>query len=117
MLSQAIDSYIAIRRAAGFELRVPEGLLRNFARYATDRSGQHVRRQTAIDWAAQAPSPNQRENRLAIVRRFAHHARTEDPRHDLVPRHVFARQRRRSFPHIFSAEELLQLLKATARRG
>ena len=57
MLSQAIDSYIAIRRAAGFQLKVQEGLLRNFARYATDRSQAHVRRQTAIEWAALAPSP------------------------------------------------------------
>jgi integrase len=115
MLSQAIDSYIAIRRAAGFQLKVQEGLLRNFARYATDRSQAHVRRQTAIDWAALAPSPYQRENRLAMVRRFAYHVRAEDPRHDLVPRHVFAHQRQRAFPHIFSPEELRQLLAATAR--
>lgn len=63
MLSQAIDCYIAIRRVAGFELKVQEGLLRNFARYAADRSQTHVQRQTAIDWAAKAPSPYQRENR------------------------------------------------------
>lgn len=115
MLSQAIDCYIAIRRVAGFELKVQEGLLHNFARYAADRSQTHVQRQTAIDWAAKAPSPYQRENRLAMVRRFAHHARAEDPRHDLVPRHVFAQQRRRSFPPIFSSDELRQLLEATAR--
>jgi integrase len=50
-----------------------------------------------------------------MVRGFAHHARAEDSRHDLVPRHVFALQRRRSFPHILSSEELRQLLEATAR--
>lgn len=115
MLSQAIDCYIAIRRVAGFELKVQEGLLHNFARYVADRSQTHVQRQTAIDWAAKAPSPYQRENRLAMVRRFAHHARAEDPQHDIVPRHVFAQQRRRSFPHIFSSDELRQLLEATAR--
>jgi integrase/recombinase XerD len=115
MLNQAIDRYIAIRRAVGFELKVQQGLLRNFARYATERSQSHVRRQTAIDWAAQAPSPYQRENRLATLRRFAEHARAEDPGHDLVPRHVFAYSRRRTFPHIFSSAELRQLLDATTR--
>ena len=115
MLNQAIDSYIAIRRACGFELKVQQGLLRNFSRYATECSQTHVRRQTAIDWAAKAPSPYQRENRLATVRRFALHARAEDPRHDLVPRYVFAHKRRRAFPHIFSPAELCQLLDATAR--
>jgi len=114
MLNQAIDRYIALRRAAGFKLKVQQGLLRNFACYATERSQTHVHRQTAIDWAAKAPSPYQRENRLATVRQFAHHARAEDPRHDRVPRHVFAHTRRRTFPHRFSPGELRQLLEATA---
>jgi integrase/recombinase XerD len=114
MLSLAIDNYLAIRRAAGFQLKVQEGLLRHFARYAAERSQTHVCRQTAIDWAAQAPSPYQRENRLATVRLFARHARAEDPRHDLIPRQVFARQRRRPLPYLFSPGELRQLLEATA---
>jgi integrase len=114
MLSQAIDNYLAIRRAAGFQLKVQEGLLRHFARYAAERSQTHVCRQTAIDWAAQAPSPYQRENRLTTVRLFARHARAEDPRHDLIPRQVFNGRRRRSFPSILTPAELRQLLKATA---
>jgi integrase/recombinase XerD len=114
MLSLAIDNYLAIRRAAGFELQVQEGLLHNFAHYAAERSQTHVCRQAAIDWAAQAPSPYQRENRLTTVRLFARHARAEDPRHDLIPRQVFARQRRQSLPYLFSAGELRQLLEATA---
>ena len=41
MLNQAIDRYIAIRQAAGFKLKVQQGLLRNFARDATERSQTH----------------------------------------------------------------------------
>ena len=85
MLSRDIDQYLALRRAAGFQLQVQEGLLRHFACYAAARSQTHVCRQTAIAWAAQAPSPTQRENRLATVRVFARHARAEDPRHSLRP--------------------------------
>lgn len=115
MLNQAIENYLKIRRVAGFELKVDEGLLHNYARFATDRSETHVRRQTAIDWAAQAPSPYQREHRLGMVRRFAEHARAEDPAHECVPQHVFAHKRRRPFPTLFSPEELRQLLDATTR--
>lgn len=114
MLSRAIDSYLAVRRATGFELVVDAGLLRNFARFATDRAETHVRRQTVIDWAAQAPSPGQRERRLGMVRRFAAHSRAEDAAHELVPRHVFAHKRTRPLPYLFSAGELRQLLAATA---
>ncbi|MGH2357015.1 MAG: tyrosine-type recombinase/integrase, partial [Candidatus Limnocylindria bacterium] len=115
MLTRAIDSYVAVRRAVGFELTVDVGLLRSFARFATDRVETYVRRQTAIDWAAQAPSPAQRERRLGMVRRFAAHARAEDPAHELVPRHVFAHKRTRPLPYLFSPRELEQLLAATAR--
>ena len=114
MLSRAIDSYLEVRRATGFELQVDAGLLRNFARFATARSETHVRRQTAIEWAARAPCPSQRERRLGMVRRFVDHARAEDPAHEPIPRHVFAHNRRRPAPYIFSASELHQLLDATS---
>jgi len=115
MLNQTIDEYLKIRRTAGFELKVDEGLLRNYAHFAAERSETHVRRQTAMDWAAQAPSPDQRERRLGIVRRFCEHARAEDPAHEHVPQYVFAHKRRRAFPTLFSPKQLQQLLDATAR--
>jgi hypothetical protein len=85
MLMQAIDTYLAIRHAAGFELKVDDGLLHHFARFATERGETHVRRETAIAWAAGAPSPSQRARRLAMVRIFVDHARAEDPVHEPVP--------------------------------
>lgn len=115
MLNQVIDDYLNIRRTAGFELKVDEGLLRNYARFAAARSETHVRRQTAMEWAAQAPSPDQRERRLGMLRRFAEHARAEEPTHEHVPQHVFAHQRRRVLPTLLSPEQLQQLLDATAR--
>jgi len=95
MLKQTIERYLEIRRAAGFELKVDAGLLRGFARFSMDRSETCVRRQSAIDWAAKAPSPSQQERRLGMVRRFADHARAEDPGHEIVPRNVFANSKRR----------------------
>ncbi len=115
MLSHAITRYLALRRAVGFALKVDEGLLRNFARFAATRGEHHVTQHTAIDWAATAPSPNQRERRLGMMRRFAHHARAEEPAHELVARQVFAHKRQRPLPYIFSPGEVGQLLEATAR--
>lgn len=116
MLKQTIDRYLEIRRAAGFELKGDESLLRDFARFATDRAETCVRRRTAIDWADKAPSPAQRERRLGVVRRFADHARAEDPAYENVPRNVYANNKHsRPLPYIFSSEELLQLLEATTQ--
>lgn len=115
MLKRAIRRYLEIRRAGGFDLKAEEGLLRGFASFATARSETHVRRQTAIDWATQAPSPCQRERRLGMVRRFVDHARAEDPAHEIVPRGVFASNRpRRPIPFLFSSDEVSRLLEATS---
>ncbi len=115
MLTRAVESYLAVRRAAGFTLTVDAGLLRQFARFATAREDTHVRRQSAIEWAAQAPSPAQRERRLGMVRRFADHVRAEAPDHERIPRHVFAHRRVRRRPYLMSDRELQQLLAATAQ--
>jgi len=115
MLTQAIEGYLAVRRAAGFVMTVDAGLLRNFAKFAADRAESHVQQQTAVAWAAQAPSPHQRERRLGIVRRFVTHVRAEDPAHERIPPHVFAHRRTRPFPYLFSDREIAQLLDATAR--
>jgi len=68
MLMRKVDDYLALRRAAGYALEVPEYHLRNFARFAAERGEALVCTATAIEWASQAPSLNQREHRLQTVR-------------------------------------------------
>ena len=116
MLQITLNRYLEVRRVAGYELKGDGSLLRNFARFATDRAETYVRRQTAIDWAAQAPSPGQRERRLGMVRRFADHVRAADPTHEIIPEKVFANPKRhRPFPYIFLPKELQQLLDTTTQ--
>lgn len=86
MLIKAIDCYLAVRRAAGYELEVPEYLLRSFARFACARGEQHVCSPTAIEWASQAPSLNQRDHRLNTVRRFARHVQVDVPQDPAIHR-------------------------------
>ena len=38
MLTDSIEGYLAVRRAAGFEMTVDAGLLRSFAKFAADRA-------------------------------------------------------------------------------
>jgi integrase/recombinase XerD len=115
MVMTAVESYLAVRRAAGFQLKTTEVYLRGFAQYAAKQGDTHVVTQTAIDWAATTTSEAQRHNRLMAVRRFAHFMHAEDPRHELPPAGVFLRQNQRPIPSIFSEEEI-QRLVAHARR-
>jgi len=117
MLIQAVDSYLDLRRASGFQLRVEEGLLRDFAGASAEQSDPHIRSATAIEWAARAPSARQKDRRLKTVIRFARHVHAEDDRHEIPPAEVFAAPRRRRLPHIFEPEEVAQVIGEAGRLG
>jgi integrase len=116
MLTQAVESYLAMRRALGFQLSNDGYLLHSFARFAEARQQQLICANTAIDWAGLGPSPPQRARRLGVVMRFAHHLRAEDPRHEIPPQGVFGSQTSpRPVPHIFSPEQIRQMVAAACR--
>jgi integrase len=113
----AIETYLALRRAAGFAMQNAECLLKSFASFAAERGQTHVHTQTAIDWAALGPSVAQRDARLKAVCRFARHVRVEDARHGTPPANYFGARKTRRPPHIYSAEEIGRLIEAALRLG
>jgi len=117
MLMRAVDSYLAVRRAVGFELEAPEWLLRSYARFGTKQGDTHVQAQTVIDWASDAPSPGQRRHRLHTVIRLARHLHAEDPQHELPPGDVFGGRPSRRVPYIYSPDEIRQLVQAAVELG
>ena len=116
-MMKKVDEYLVLRRAAGYALEVPEYHLRNFARFASQRKETLIRAPTVVQWASQAPSLNQREHRLQVVRRFARHLQAEDPRHELPPRGIFRRKRTRRAPYLWTSREVASLLQGAAHLG
>jgi hypothetical protein len=49
MLIAAVETYLAVRRAAGFQLKPAESYLRCFARFASACGQTHVVTRTVID--------------------------------------------------------------------
>jgi integrase len=116
MLSDAVQRYIEHHRALGFKYRIQDGLLRNFAAFAEAQGDEVVCTQRALDWAAQVPSPQQRRNRLLTVCRFARAMQAEDARYQVPPSDAFGRASfKRRTPHIYTAKEIMALLKAAAQ--
>jgi len=111
MLMQAIDSYLQLRRAAGFQLRYTEALLKEFACLAAERGEVHIKTGTAIAWAARATSLKQRARRLNSLILFARYIRAEDAEHEVPPNGVFAHHpRSRPRPHIYTPTEIAAIL-------
>ena len=111
----AVESYLAVRRAAGFTLSNTEYLLRSFSAFAADRKQTHIRTATTIDWACQARSVAQRHTRYQTICHFGQYLRVEDPRHESPPPNHFGYRKTRRVPYIYSRGEIDSLVLAATR--
>lgn len=117
MLAHAVESYLAVRRACGFELKCQGNLLRSFAAFSEANGQTHVCTETAVQWAGLARSVRQRACRLAEVIRLARHVHAEDRRHQ-VPGPVFGSEKGpRPVPYILSSDEIQRLVQAASESG
>lgn len=113
-----VRRYLAERRLLGFELVGPTTELMRFARYADARghrgpltlelqlgwAREHVMRTSAVTAA----------RRLEVVRPFAAYHRQFEPATEIPPTDALGRGHRRPVPHIYTDEEVEQLLQAAA---
>ena len=113
-----VDEYLTLRRGLGFDLKTPEWLLRDFARYA-DRIGHSgpVTIELAVQWArsSRSSNPAQAARRLVVVRQFARHRALFDPATEVPPVGLLGRIPRRPPPHIYTAAEVAALLQQASR--
>jgi integrase/recombinase XerD len=112
---KTIETYLAMRRTAGFTLSNAEYLLRSFASFATNQKQTHIRTATVIQWAGQARSVAQRHVRYQTVCLLAQYLRVEDRRHESPPTNYFGYRKVRRVPHIYSCDEIESLVLAAKR--
>jgi integrase/recombinase XerD len=117
MLARMVQSYLDVRRAAGYALRHVEPNLRSFAAYCDGKGHRYVTAQIVIEWARQSSSATQRARRLGDVKRFAVYVHAEDARHEIPPE-VFGKERGpRPTPYILSDHQICQIIQLAAQSG
>jgi integrase/recombinase XerD len=117
MLARAVQSYLSVRRAAGYVLKEVGLHLRSFAAYSAAKGQRYITAATAIEWARQSPSMPQRARRLADVRRFALYLHAEEAHHE-IPTELFGREHRpRPTPYILSDEQIYRIVQVAAQSG
>lgn len=116
MLSRDLTRYVNLHRFLGFKFRIQHSLLRNFATFAEAQGDEFVRVDRVLDWAARAPSPPQRRNRLLTIRRFALAMQAEDVRHEVPAADAlgYGSFERRT-PHIYRPDEIACLMRAAGQ--
>ncbi|WP_316157456.1 tyrosine-type recombinase/integrase [Cupriavidus sp. BIC8F] len=115
----AVERYLNQRRRLGFELSFTGQQLMRFARYADARwhrgpltlklqldwAREHVKRTGPVTWA----------RRLEVVRPFAAYYRQFQPDTEIPDLHTFGPGHRRLAPHIYTRQEVCDLLEQAGR--
>jgi len=116
-MAKAVEEYLALRCALGFELRGSAGMLRSFAHYLEQQRASHVSTELALRWAKQPTEaqPVWWANRLGVVRRFAQYLSASDPRTEIPPMGLLPFRYRRKSPYLYSDAEVRALVSAASR--
>lgn len=116
-LGDALTQYVAVRRALGTQLREPATTLRHFVEFLERQGAEFITTELALRWACE-PQGVQRATwarRLIHVRRFAAWWSAFDPRTVVPPRRLLDARHRRHKPHIFTEQEIVQLMAEATR--
>lgn len=120
-MSSLVESFLAYRRQAGYQLLIEGQQLFRFANFA-DQSGHAgpITHQLAVAWASYQPD-NCELNRITAARRievlrsFARYHQQFEPDTQIPPIRLFGKAHIRKAPHIYSDAELRSLLDACDR--
>lgn len=89
-LHTALEEYLAVRRALGFQLREEERALHNFVLFVEQEGASFITVDLALRWAMQPKNvlPAWWTKRLSMVRLFARYRSAEDPRTEIPPTRI-----------------------------
>ena len=110
---QHVEHYVTLKQTLGYKFATQERNLRTFASFAEQKGDRYLRKETILEWAAQAQSNKGSINRLRTVRAFAISMHAEDDRHEIPPADTFGRAlKRRPVPFLLSRTQIERILEA-----
>ena len=118
-MQHLVQEYLKERRDLGFALTIPGSQLQAFARFA-DASGHRgpLTRELITRWArdeAKRATPLTWAKRIEAVRPFAKHRARVEPGTYVPDADTFGPSRRRLAPHLYTDQEIVDLLVAAGR--
>ena len=116
-LRTAVEDYLALRRALGFQLRQAGSALHDFVAFLERAGAGSITTALALQWATQSPKaqPAHWANRLGMLRRFAQYWSATDARTEVPPRGLLPHRFRRRAPYLSSEAEIRRLIEAATR--
>ena len=118
-LRDALEDYLALRRALGFKLAAPARLLGQFVSYLEARGITTITIADALAWAVlpAGASPAWQAIRLSAVRGFASYLHGTDPSVQVPPAGLIRRGNDRATPYLYSDAEIRAIINAAGPCG
>lgn len=116
-LQKILSDYIALRRSLGFEMTKYKQALSGFVSFFSTQKASYLTTKIALQWARMPKDTNPAwwTDRLCMLRGFASYWKTIDPRVEVPPVHVLLPYYKRPLPHIYSDDQLIQIMSASRR--
>ena len=116
------ENYLSERRRLGFGLRTPGYSVISFARYVDALNSQEpLTVEIMADWARQdqgnSGKPSTWARRLKNIRSFCRYLQQFEPRTEVPNDSLFGQVGQRLTPHIYSEQEIIDLLAAAHNLG
>lgn len=114
-LAKALTDYLNLRTSLGFKLKDARKALPKFVSFLNRRSARFITARLAVQWAV-APQTAKKgywAQRLSMTRGFAKYLSGLDSRTEIPPAGILPYGNRRRKPHIYTHDEVCQLLRAT----
>jgi len=113
-LQKALQEYLAMRRALGFQLLDAGAALSDFVSFLKRRRTSHITIRLALEWAQKpGAQPARWAHRLGFVRGFARYRSATDPRTEIPPWRLLPFRSKRARPYLYTDDEVRTLLKAS----
>jgi integrase len=115
-LREAVNDYLALRRALGYRMVRPEKLLAQFLDHLDSVGQSRITVTTALSWARLPAngSSNWWGYRLSAVRGLATYLHAIDPAHEVPAADLLPQRSLRASPYLYSDADIAALIAATA---
>jgi integrase/recombinase XerD len=116
-LTAALERYLSVRRALGYDLSTEERVLRRFTALADAEGAEHITVELFLRWKAHYghASNSTWASRLGMVRRFATWLQGIDRETEVPPAGLIVGKLRRGRPYIFSASQIAAIVAEAAK--
>lgn len=113
-LHEAVEDYVAMRRALGFKLKEAGKGLVDFAGFLQREHAAYITVPLALKWAQKTSSirPAEWARRLNFIRGFARYHCATDPRTEIPPWGLLPFHPQRARPYLYTDAEIRSLLTA-----